>query len=63
MQSDPPRLEAILAQCLAELDLSSPDGRAGLRAVLRQIEDALPDQIEASAARVQRRRLGFPVRQ
>ncbi|RZJ44531.1 MAG: hypothetical protein EON86_03150 [Brevundimonas sp.] len=61
MQSDP-QLDAVLAQCLAELDLSSADGRAGLRAALRHLEEAAPKQIEASAARVQRRRLGLPVR-
>lgn len=62
MRNDPPGLDAPLAQGLADLDLSSVQGRAGLRAVLRHLEDAAPEQIEASAARVQRRRLGLPVR-
>lgn len=62
MRNDPPGLDARLAQGLADLDLSSVQGRAGLTAVLRHLEDAAPEQIEASAARVQHRRLGLPVR-
>ena len=62
MRNDPPRLDALLALGLGDLDLSSVHGRVGLRAVLRHLEDAAPEQIEASAARVQRRRLGLPVR-
>lgn len=59
--SERPLLEG-LAECLAALDLTSADGRAGLRAVLRQLEEAAPDQIQASAARLQLKALGLRTR-
>ncbi len=52
----------VLAECLADLDLASADGRAGLGAVLRQLEDAAPDQVQASAARLQLKALGLSTR-
>lgn len=46
-------LREVLARCLADLDLSSVDGRAGLGAMMRQLEQEAPGHIQASAARLQ----------
>lgn len=55
-------LAEILAHCIADLELSSADGRADLSAMMRQLEKDAPDQIMASAARLQLRALGLTVR-
>ncbi|HWW12405.1 MAG TPA: hypothetical protein VN018_07805 [Brevundimonas sp.] len=62
MLSDERTLAQVLTECLADLDLSSADGRAGLGAVMRQLEEEVPDQIQASAARLQLRAAGLPAR-
>lgn len=45
---------------VADLDLSSADGRAGARTLLRQIEEQAPGSLEQMAANLQLRRLGLP---
>ena len=62
MLSDERTLSQVLTECLADLDLSSADGRAGLGAVMRQLEEEAPDQIQASAARLQLRAAGISAR-
>lgn len=56
--TDDQRMAALLTECLADLDLNSADGRAGIRAALRQIEEISPGEVEAMAARLQLHRLG-----
>ena len=45
---------------IATLDLSSADGRAGARTLLRQIEEQAPGSLEQTVASLQLRRLGLP---
>lgn len=47
---------------LEGLDLSSPDGRAGVQSLIRQIEEKEPGFLEQAVARIQSRRLGLAVR-
>ncbi len=47
---------------LEGLDLSSPDGRAGIKSLIRQIEEKEPGFLEQAVARIQSRRLGLAVR-
>ena len=56
------RLAQLLTECLADLDLNSADGRAGIRAALREIEEISPGEVEAMAARLQMSRLGLRTR-
>jgi len=62
MVSNERPLSEVLAECLAGFDLSSADGRAGLGALMRQLEEGAPDHIQASAARLQLKALGLPTR-
>lgn len=55
-------LSEVLAECLADLDLASADGRAGLGALMRQLEEDAPNHIQASAARLQLKALGITTR-
>lgn len=57
--TDDRRMAALLSECLADLDLNSADGRAGIRAALREIEEISPGEVEAMAARLQMCRLGL----
>jgi hypothetical protein len=45
---------------LDALDLTSADGRAGLGALLAEIERRFPEAILRQAARIELRRLGWP---
>lgn len=47
---------------LEGLDLSSPDGRAGVQSLIRRIEEKEPGFLEQAVARIQSRRLGLAVR-
>jgi hypothetical protein len=60
--SDERTLAQVLTECLADLDLSSADGRAGLGAVMRQLEEEAPNEIQASAARLSLQALGLSMR-
>ncbi|MFC7380555.1 hypothetical protein [Brevundimonas sp. GCM10030266] len=55
--TDDQRLATLLAECIADLDAASAEGRAGLTYLLRQIEDASPGAVEQMAARIQLARL------
>lgn len=54
-----PELASRLIKMVEGLDLSSADGRAGVRAILREIEAAAPGSVEQMAAHLQLRRLGL----
>lgn len=49
-----------LLRLVAALDLDSADGRAGIRALLREIEATAPGSLEMMAAERQLSRLGIP---
>src|SRR5690606_13928822 len=59
--SDPaaPRLAARLIESLAGLDLASADGRAGIRALLSEIERLAPGAILRQAATIELDRVGW----
>lgn len=44
---------------LASVDLNSADGRAGISALLREIEDAAPGSLERMVSSLQLRKLGL----
>lgn len=48
-----------LAKMVEGLEIDSADGRAGVRAILREIEAAAPGSVEQMAAHLQLRRLGL----
>lgn len=48
-----------LKTILEGLDLSSPDGRAGVQSLIRQIEEREPGFLEQAVARIHSRRLGL----
>lgn len=48
-----------LMRLVEALDLDSADGRAGIKAILREIEAACPGAIEQMSARLQLGRLGW----
>ena len=50
-------MAAVLTECLADLDLTSADGSAGIRSMLRQIEEAAPGSLEQMVSRIQLARL------
>ncbi|CAN7166341.1 hypothetical protein [Brevundimonas sp. LjRoot202] len=50
---------ASLARLLEGLELDSADGRAGVMAILREIEAAAPGSVERMSASLQLRRLGL----
>ncbi|RZJ47395.1 MAG: hypothetical protein EON87_00745 [Brevundimonas sp.] len=41
------KLSALLSECVADLDLESPCSAAGIKALLRQIEEVSPGEVEA----------------
>lgn len=49
---------ARLMEAIEGLEIDSADGRAGVRAMLREIEAAAPGAVEMMAAGLQLRRLG-----
>lgn len=51
---------ARLLEGLEGLDLTSADGRAGIRALLAEIERLSPGAILQQAARIELRRVGWP---
>ena len=51
---------ARLLQAIEGIDLTSADGRAGLGALLSEIERACPGAILQQAARIELRALGWP---
>ena len=55
-------LAARLLESLAGLDLTSADGRAGIGALLSEIERACPGAILQQAARIELRALGLSPR-
>lgn len=55
--TDDQRMAAVLTECLADLDLSSADGTAGIKSMLRQIEEAASGSLEQMASRIQLARL------
>lgn len=61
MGSDPARTER-LSKILEGIDLTSADGRAGMRTLLRELESLSPGLIESEAARLTLARLGLAVR-
>lgn len=54
-----PELAGRLMQMVAGLELDSADGRAGVKALLREIEAASPGSVEQMAAHLQLRRMGL----
>lgn len=61
MNSDSSRAER-LSKILQGIDLTSADGRAGMRTLLREVESLSPGMIESEAARLTLTRLGITVR-
>lgn len=51
-----------LSKILGGIDLTSADGRAGMRTLLRELERLSPGLIESEAARLTLMRLGLAVR-
>lgn len=49
---------ARLMEAIERIEIDSADGRAGVRAILREIEAAAPGAVEMMAASLQLRRLG-----
>lgn len=49
----------LIHSVLADVDLSSADGRAGIGCLLRELERISPDAILTSAARIEGDRLGL----
>ncbi|GAA0640969.1 hypothetical protein [Brevundimonas lenta] len=47
----------VLRELLAGLDLASADGRAGIMALLREVEAAAPGSVPMMVARLERHRL------
>ena len=62
MQTPPPDPAARLLAALQGLDLTSADGRAGIGALLSEIERACPGAILQQAARIELRALGLSPR-
>lgn len=58
MTPDPARA-ALLMKLVEGIEIDSADGRAGVRAILREIEAAAPGSVEMMAASLQMRRLGI----
>lgn len=50
---------ALLMKLVEGIEIDSADGRAGVRAILREIEAAAPGSVEMMAANLQTRRLGI----
>lgn len=51
-----------LAQMVAAIDLTSADGRAGLGALLREIEREEPGIVQRICAEIELSKLGLPLR-
>lgn len=49
---------ALLMKLIEGIEIDSADGRAGVKAILREIEAAAPGSVEMMAANLQMRRLG-----
>ncbi|KQY96391.1 hypothetical protein [Brevundimonas sp. Root1423] len=58
MTTDPAKA-ALLMKLIEGIEIDSADGRAGVRAILREIEAAAPGSIEMMAANLEMRRLGI----
>lgn len=52
----------LLLNALKGVDLTSPDGRAGIGCLLAEIERVAPGSIMQRAAAIELRRLGIPAR-
>lgn len=50
---------ALLLKLIEGIEIDTADGRAGVRAILREIEAAAPGSVEMMAANLQMRRLGI----
>lgn len=50
---------AVLRRCIEGLDLTSADGRAGLRGLLRELEERAPGIIGQANAGLELKRLGI----
>ena len=59
MQTPPPDPAARLLAALQGLDLTSADGRAGIRTLLAEIDRLSPDAILRQAASIELRRVGW----
>lgn len=57
--ADPLPLDARLLQALRGIDLTSADGRAGLRTLLAEIARLSPDAVLQQAAGIDLRRVGW----
>ena len=58
--ADPCPLDPRLLQALQGIDLTSADGRAGLRTLLAEIARLSPDAVLQQAAGIDLRRAGWP---
>lgn len=61
MGNDPSRAER-LSKFLQGIDLTSADGRAGMKTLLRELESLSPGLIESEAVHLKLVRLGVAVR-